>query len=150
MKKSLLLLALLGSAQAFAQPKESEKKNGKKTSKVLVISNVDTTTIDLSKVSDQNKSLPHIEVKEVKENGKTIKTISVISTDKSLNLDSLMKTIRIESDEMGSPKQKKVMTKEVRIVTGEMAEQANFQVDSIPRVIILESVASPAAEKMEI
>jgi hypothetical protein len=150
MKKSLLLLALLGSAQAFAQPKESEKKNGKKTSKVLVISNVDTTTIDLSKVSDQNKSLPHIEVKEVKENGKTIKTISVISNDKSLNLDSLMKTIRIESDEMSSPKQKKVMTKEVRIVTGEMAEQANFQVDSIPRVIILESVASPAAEKMEI
>ena len=51
---------------------------------------------------------------------------------------------------MGSPKQKKVMTKEVRIVTGEMAVQANFQVDSIPKVIILESDASPAAEKMEI
>jgi len=150
MKKSLLLLALLGSAHAFAQPKGSEKKNGKSPSKVLVISDLDTTTIDLSKVGDQNKSLPHIEVKEMKDNGKTIKTISVISTDKSLNLDSLMKTIRIESDEMGSPKQKKVMTKEVRIVTGEMAEQANFQVDSIPKVIILESDASPAAEKMEI
>ena len=127
MKKSLLLLALLGSAHAFSQPKGSEKKNGKSPSKVLVISDVDTTTIDLSKVGDQNKSLPHIEVKEMKENGKTIKTISVISTDKSLNLDSLMKTIRIESDEMGSPKQKKVMTKEVRIVTGEWPNRRIFK-----------------------
>jgi len=150
MKKSLLLLALLGSAQAFAQPKGTEKKNSKNPSKVLVISDADTTTIDLSKVSDQNKSLPHIEVKEMKENGKTFKTISVMSTDKSLNLDSLMKTIRIESDEKGFSNGKKVMTKEIKIMKNDQADGSGLQIDSTTKIIILEGSELPAPDQMEL
>jgi len=150
MKKSLLLLALLGSAQAFAQPKGTEKKNSKNPSKVLVISDVDTTTIDLSKVSGQNKSVPHIEVKEMKENGKTIKTISVISTDKSLNMDSLMKTIRIESDEKGSSNGKKVMTKEIKIMKSDQANGSGLQIDSTTKIIILEGSELPAPDQLEL
>ncbi len=153
MKQSLLLLALLGCAHAIAQPKGQEKKGEKKPKKVLVISDSDTTTIDLSKTTNTIEatiqSSPQMEVKEFKENGKTIKTISVISSDKSLNMDSLMKTIRIESDENGTSNGKKVMTKEIKIMRSDKADGSALQIDSTTKIIILEGSELASPNQME-
>jgi len=153
MKKSLLFLTLIGASTAFAQPKGTEKKSEKKTSKVVVITKSDTTTIDLSKMGEAVnatvKSLPQIEVNETTENGKTVKTISVISSDKNLNMDSLLKTIRIES-EVKPGASKNVITKEVKIIAGENAQPANIQIDSTTKVIVLDGEALVMPDKMDI
>jgi len=153
MKKSLLFLTLIGTSTAFAQPKETGKKSEKKASKVVVITKSDTTTIDLSKMGDAVnatvKSLPQIEVNETNENGKTVKTISVISSDKNLNVDSLLKTIRMESEvKLGASKN--VITKEIKIIAGENAQPANIQIDSTTKVIVLDGEALVMPDKMEV
>jgi len=154
MKQSLLLLALIGSVHAFSQPKNPEKRSEKKSSKVLVISDGDTTTIDLSKmapgVDATIQSLPKIEVKEVKENGKTFKTISVISSDKSLNMDSLLKTIRIESDSPTVSGPKKMISKEIKVIASDGTDRTKIQIDSTIKVIVMEGLELPAPEKLDV
>lgn len=154
MKKSLLIIALLGTTSAFSQPKSSGKKSDKKANKVLVISNGDTTSIDLSQVGNALdatlNTLPKIEVNELKDQGKTIKTISIISTDKSLNMDSLMKTIRIESEDKASAGAKKVITKEIKVMASESASPATIQIDSSTQIIVVEGATINSPEKMDV
>jgi hypothetical protein len=65
-------------------------------------------------------------------------------------MDSLMKTIRIESDEKGSSNGKKVMTKEIKIMKSDQADGSGLQIDSTTKIIILEGSEIPAPDQLEL
>ena len=101
MKKTLLFFTVLSGLTVAAQNKNTDSP--KKISKAIIIKDGDTSVIDINSMNGvvtSNSVNTKVDVQEKKVKGKTIKTVSVISTSEgnpNINLDSLLQTIDLES-----------------------------------------------------